>query len=56
MCCEVNRFSYVQGFHCIIKAMFETRLTEHEAYLLGSYFLRELNLGRYYENRLQKMR
>lgn len=56
LCTEVARFSYVQGFHCIVKAMFESRLSEQEAYLLGCYLLREMRLGRYYDNRLERMR
>lgn len=56
LCCEVNRFSYVQGFHCVVRAMFELRLTEQEAYLLGTYFLRDLQLLRYYDNHLERMR
>jgi hypothetical protein len=54
--CEVARFSYVQGFHCVVRAMFESRLSEQEAFLLGSYFLREMQLARYYDNHLERMR
>ena len=36
--------------------MYETKLTEQEAYLLGSYFLKEMKLGKYYENRQERMR
>jgi hypothetical protein len=36
--------------------MFEIRLTEQEAYLLGTYFLRDLHLARYYDNQLERMR
>lgn len=56
LCGEGSRYGYVQGFHCIVKAMFESRFTEQEAYLLGSYFLKEMKLGRYYENRQERMR
>jgi hypothetical protein len=56
LCCEVSRFVYVQGFHCVVRAMFESRLTEQEAYLLATYFLRDMHLARYYENQLEKMR
>lgn len=27
LCGEESRYGYIQGFHCIIKAMYETRLT-----------------------------
>ena len=56
LCCEVSRFSYVQGFHCVVRGMFEMRLTEQQAFLLGAYFLRDLHLLRYYDNRLERMR
>ena len=36
--------------------MFESKLTEQEAYLLGNYFLKEMKLGQYYENRQERMR
>jgi hypothetical protein len=52
---EVARFSYVQGFHCIVKALYDHEYTEQEAFQLCSYLLREMKLSRYYENRLERM-
>ncbi|CAM6005989.1 unnamed protein product [Sphagnum balticum] len=56
LCGEGRNFVYVQGFHCIVRAMFEMGLSEREAVLFGSYLLRDIKLERLYANRLQRIR
>ncbi len=40
LCGANSRYGYVQGFHCIVKAMYESKLNENESWMLGSYFLK----------------